>query len=731
LSTTAPPQEVESTAGVPSGAGDPLVENGLSSPLCRSSMTGDLSSAVQSNCQTSNFVGASAPTGNYALDVNINVGPFGLSKGGLLSVIQDVFITPLWNALVWVVHALIVMLEWCYTLELLGGSTMSGIASSLREVQASFTEPWLVLVLAVASMLAVYNGLIRRRVSETLGQALTTIAMMALGLWVIADPLGTVGAVGQWANQASLGTLGVVAQGTPANASRTLADSMRALFAGAIEMPWCYLEFGSVRWCSEPSLLDSHLRDAALSIAAGQQARLGCPAGVDQPSCASEESVPAITVEHTSELLREADTNGKLFLSFPANRSERNSVKGEKSLLHVLCQAEDDTKCTGPTATQAEFRSDSGTSPRMIGVVLIAVGVLGMVMLFGLIALHLLAAAVISLFMLLLAPFAVLAPALGDRGRAVFAGWLTRLLGAVTSKLLFSFLLGALLTMQRILMSLQSLGWWTEWLLISAFWWTVFLKRHQAQTLFQSRGREPIARSHGPAARRLQSALEVQRAVRRPVQWAKGKVLSPVTTTKQLHKRDHVGESKRVREQRDRRPLPTTEARAQEKSDVRLSTLAKRAQLGRVRGAREEAAAVGDRRRATKLAVREQRIKGELARDQGLGASRLPTDAGSEGLSDRAGRRHALRTQSQGPYTSTPPFTRSEQLLSAPKSDRRVGQRTRVEDNTHSGRSPMRSRSDLQAPNQQGVRKQRSKVMDDARAVAEGRKRQLGYGPEQ
>ncbi len=59
----------------------------------------------------------------------------------------------------WVVHALVVMLEWCYTLELLDGSTMGGVARSLRQAQASFTAPWLALVLAAASVLALYNGL--------------------------------------------------------------------------------------------------------------------------------------------------------------------------------------------------------------------------------------------------------------------------------------------------------------------------------------------------------------------------------------------------------------------------------------------------------------------------------------------------------------------------------------------------------------------------------------------
>ncbi len=470
----------EETSGVPSLEGDQLVENGLVSPLCDGAKVLVLSSAAQSNCQTSGFVGAPAPTNNYDLDVNIGTGTLGIGNGQLLSVIQDVFVAPLWEGLVWLMHALVVMLQWSYTLELLSGSMTSGLRSSLHQAQASFTESWLALALAAASVLAFYNGLIRRRIGETLGQALLTIAMMAVGFWLIADPLGTVGAVGQFANQASLGTLGVVAQGTTANAPRTLGDSMRALFAGAIEVPWCYLEFGDVRWCSDPAMLEPRLRKAASSIVASEQAKLDCRPSLTHPLCRSSQksSVPAL--QRTSELLREADTNGSLFLAFPANGPERNSTKDGGSLLHVLCQSENDSKCEGATASQAEFRSDGGTFPRMLGVVLIAIGVLGMAMLFGLIAIHLLVSALLSLFMLLLAPFVVLAPALGDTGRAVFSGWLTRLLGAVCSKLIFSFVLGALMTMQRMLASLHQLGWWTQWLLISAFWWFVFLKRHKA-----------------------------------------------------------------------------------------------------------------------------------------------------------------------------------------------------------------------------------------------------------
>jgi hypothetical protein len=631
LGSIAPRIGGEETGGVPSVEGDELVENGLSSPLCGGAAGGVLSRVARSNCQTSGFVGAPAPTNNYALDVHIDVGALGLSMGGVLSVIQDVFIAPVWSAIVWGAHALVVMLEWCYTLELLGGSTMSGVGRSLRQAQAGFTNPWLVLVLAVASMLAFYNGLIRRRIAETVGQALLTLAMMAAGLWVIADPIGTVGAVGQWANQASLGTLGAVARGTPSDARETLGDSMRAVFSAAVETPWCYLEFGNVRWCNDSVLLEPRLRKAAFNLLIAERAKVGCSSSSARSSCSSSTNGSAATIRRSEELVREADTNGKLFLAFPANDEQRNSVKEAGSLLHVLCQSEDDTKCAGPTASEAEFRSDGGTFPRMIGVVLIAIGELGMALLFGLVAMHLLVAAVISLFMLLLAPVAVLAPALGDGGRALFGGWATRLLGAVTSKLIFSFLLGALLTMQRTLVSLQTLGWWTQWLLVSAFWWALFLKRHQAVALVHHRTRAPAASARRPLARSAEGALETPRAILHPARRATETPLSfpPAGERFDRPRRPRWG----GRAKRGAGTVPGRERLKRRGGDgvkrgegahavggvggTRARTpefgLAKRAQLKRLRDAHEAALATGDTRRAAMLATRAGLVRAELA----------------------------------------------------------------------------------------------------------------------
>jgi hypothetical protein len=530
------PGEEEQTAGIPSAAGDQLVENGLASPLCRGANAASLSAAAQRNCRTSGFIGAPAPINDYAIDVHIDTGTFGVSKGGLLSVIQDIFIAPVWGALEWVVHALVVMLEWCYTLELLDGSTTSTVASALGRARAGFTDPWLVLVLALASMLALYHGLVRRRVAETLGGAAAMLAMMAGGLWVIADPSGTVGLAGRWADQASLGTLAATVSGTPASASATLGDGMRSLYRATIETPWCYMEFGNVGWCAYPARLEGHLRAAALALVSH-----------GAHSAASAQA---------AELVRSAGTNGALFLAFPANGPERNSINDESSLLSAICQSKDATKCNGPAASEAQFRTDGGTFPRVLGLLAIAVGVLGMALLFGALALRLLAAAFLALFLLLLAPFAVLAPALGDGGRAVFAGWATRLLGAVVSKLLFSFVLGALLTMQRILVSLAVLGWWTQWLLLTAFWWTVFLKRHQAAAILQSAGRagaggrerggggahsaggggrggpEPAGGGRWPLVGRVERTLQAYGAVRHPRRWAQAQVNKRIAPAK-------------------------------------------------------------------------------------------------------------------------------------------------------------------------------------------------------
>jgi hypothetical protein len=600
------------------------VSNGLGSPLCRNGLgEGELPGRSSRNCATSGFVAAAAPSGDYGIDVHIDTGIVGLSFGSL---VQDLFVTPLWMALVWAAHALVVMLEWCFTIDLLDSSSTAGLGRGLRHMQAAFTEPWLVLVLAAASVLAAYDGLVRRRVGEAIGEAALAGAMIVCGLWVIADPTGTVGALGGWANKASVGTLAVAARGSPAAPERALAQSMEAVFSAAVEVPWCYVEFGDVGWCRDRDRLDGRLRAAALSLAGRELARIGCAGETEAGEpCARRGSAQAQRLSHSAQLVREAQTNGELFLAFPANGPARNSINDHGSLLYAICRSSEATDCHGPSAAAAEFRTSSGTWPRMVGLVLIAAGMLGLLLLFGFIALRLLGAAIFSLLYLLLAPGAVLAPALGESGRAVFRKWVVHLVGAVVSKLLFSLLLGVVLAVMSILAGLRGLGWWTQWLLMSAFWWGAYARRHQA--LAFARGG-----AAGPA-----------RPVRRSV---KSRVAGAFV---ERHKRTKLAETiaKKLPKpgpprgpQRPER-VPRPESHADEQSNrlhgVRLRERegggagerldARRAQLERVRLARTAASMRGNRRRAARLEHRGRRIEGEIQEEERrLADSQLPLD---------------------------------------------------------------------------------------------------------
>jgi len=603
-----------------SSAGDPLISNGLGSPLCRSG-TGEagLSQASESNCRSSGFEAAPAPTGNYAFDVHIDTGVAKLSNDGAAWV-QNLLQLG-WTVLVACVHGMVVMLEWCYTIDLLDSSAMSGVARGLRETQATFTQPWLVVVLAVASVLALYHGLVRRQVAETVGQALLMLAMMVAGLWVIMNPAGTVGALGEWANDAGLGALGAAAGGSPSHPDRTLANSMGTIFSGAVGRPWCFMEFGNVSWCDDPARLDPRLRTAGLAAASLEHAQIGCRAGSDPfAACAQSGGVQARLLAESARQLHEARTNGGLFLALPANQAMRNSINDQGSLFNVLCGGSE-MPCKGPTAAQAEFRTEHGTLWRFMGLVFIWVGALGMLLMLGFIAMHLLGAAISSLLYLLLAPAAVLAPALGDGGRMAFRAWATRLLGAVMSKLIYSFVLGVALLMEQILtVDLTALGWFTQWLLTSIMWWGAFTRRHQVLSFAQ--GGHAQQREPRSLARRVSGALETPRAA-----W-RGAVFAKTLFSKQdpnIESRQRRADAARERAKSDAeeqvgRTLELdhgeASARLRAAPEIREQLSAKRAQLQRVRGEHSRALSSGDTRRALELDNRAQRIEGEIGRSQ-------------------------------------------------------------------------------------------------------------------
>lgn len=609
----------EASASAPASGGDTLVENGLGSPLCRS--PGELSAAEQRSCETADFVAAPDPTNDYAFDVNINTG---VSKwGNDIAATLENFAQFGWMVLVSATHGLVVMFEWCYSLNLLSDSLLREVTVALHNARLTFTEPWMVIALALASTLAVYHGLIRRRVTDTIGGALAMLAMMVGGLWVIVDPAGTVGAVEQWANQAGVGTLAVVASGSPNHPERTLAESMQVLFSSVVSTPWCYMEFGDVGWCENSGQLDGGLRKVGLAIADSEERKSGCHGLCDASASSRDQTLAASAV-----LLREAQTNGELFLALPANEPERNSVKNEGTLLGVLCGGgEAADKCRGSTATQAEFRSEKAMGSRLLGLVLIWIGALGMLLLLGFLALRLLYAALMGLFFLLLAPAAVLAPALGEGGRSAFRGWALKLMEAVVAKLTYSFLLGVVLMMMKLLLGLTVLGWLTQWLLMSAFWWGVFIRRDQLFGFAPGGGPGRLPVGPRSIARRVGEALETPRALLRLRNTIKDKFSRPAPDVKPPPK------------YRSRVPTTVLTPPAKQALDGGLSQLGAplasggEGNRGRGRGGDADSPSAQNR---PGLVDRFGRSRGDHEGDEPSGGSGLHRQPGSDGRSEGA-----------------------------------------------------------------------------------------------
>ena len=250
------------------------------------------------------------------------------------------------------------------------------------------------------------------------------LAMMAGGLWVIMDPAGTIGALGRWANQASLGTLGAVGGGHAGpcepDAGRQHGRASSAARSTGRGATWSSATCG---WCSDPRRWTPRLRAAglrspppscrlrsAVASAAPLQRARSRAAGRHRRwhrarSCCATRT-PTASCSSRSRPTRRCATRSTIRLA--VQRAVRRRAK---------------TPCRGPTAAQAEFRTERrNVRWRFCGLRLIWVGVLGMLLLLGFIALRLLGAAIASLLYLLLAPAAVLAPALGDGGPSGLPG---------------------------------------------------------------------------------------------------------------------------------------------------------------------------------------------------------------------------------------------------------------------------------------------------------------------
>lgn len=481
--------------------GDFLSENGLSSPLCRNPA---LPPSAREGCEGSGFSGSAVPLGNYAFDVHINTG-LTEPANDVAAATEDLAQWG-WLALVAVVRGVLVMLEWAYSLHLLGGVVLASVSRTLAGLEHTFTLPGLAFTLTVLAATVAWWGLVRRRHAHGVGEAAAAVGMVVAGLVLVADPQGTVGRISALSDQGALGTVGVF---SGSGGSTSVAGAVGELYRATVFGPWCYLEFGQVPWCSSPRALDSELKAAAAGVAA--RARY-----LAQSAGGAQRTELLLIADH----LEAAKDNGELFLALPANGPARNSINETSSLLHVLCGGSSDaTNCQGPTAREAEFRTQNFLGQRLVGLVLIWGGALGAICVFGWVVTRLIGASVLALLLLFAAPAVVVAPPLGPAGRNLFRAWAVRLVGALTAKLLFSVLLGVLILIEQTLAGVEGLGFWLYWLLAGGAWWLIFLNRHALLATARFAGGQPWqeATPRGTGTRVAHSYLRGARATGRRI----------------------------------------------------------------------------------------------------------------------------------------------------------------------------------------------------------------------
>jgi hypothetical protein len=219
-------------------------------------------------------------------------------------------------------------------------------------------------------------------------------------------------------------------------------------------------------------------------------------------------------------------------------------------------------------------------------------------------------------------PAAVLAPAFGERGRELFARWATQLFAAVVSKLLFSFLLGVMLAVVAILSQLRGLGFWTEWLLTSVFWWGAFARREHILALAgggaglrrSNRARLLPRRVRSTAGSPGRQLIGTGRALRRLAGPAPTHATRTgfVVATRERGRARAAEQVTRSLENDFRDPLADEKDAAAARG--RVASL--QAQHERVTSARLRAAAGGDTRRKAELAHRATRVEADIARER-------------------------------------------------------------------------------------------------------------------
>ena len=203
-------------------------------------------------------------------------------------IVQDLLVTPVWTALVWLVHVVLIALEWCYSLDLLA----PGDARPRRRRRSAARS--------ASSPIRGSGSRSPSRRSASPGRASCAAACSTRSGGGAARGDGRRRAVDHRrpgrhrrrgrAPRRPGGARDGRGERRPATRAsrwrRSMARSARSSTRRS-SGPWCYLEFGDVDWCRDPAALDPRLRAAADAARALYRAEATLPRPGARASCSA------------------------------------------------------------------------------------------------------------------------------------------------------------------------------------------------------------------------------------------------------------------------------------------------------------------------------------------------------------------------------------------------------------------------------------------------------------
>lgn len=428
---------------------DLLTDNGLRSPWCDPGR--HITAQAQRNCHSGGLASSGAAGDNASFDRHVDTSSWtGAPKidRWFISIVLTILSFG-WTLTVTLTRGVFTALEFSLSFNPLDTSHQGSLAETLNRQVTAVTGPLALLLAPVGAVWLMWTTTVARRPGHAASQALLSGLLITGALLILANPIGTVGAALTASQRVGVAVIGATA-GAPSDGDEVAQSGLQAMADGVIDQPLALLEFGDVDWGTNPEKLDAGLQAAALALAREE----------------NTEKVAAV---------RAARTNLDLVQVWPANSRQRNSINDKTSLLRVLCASDTDTDCKGPNARYAEFRTERGAWQRALGLVVILLGLIPFWIALLFVAVKIIAAGLMATVRLLqlcfLTPLALIGAA-GNRRLTTFAADFA---GNVLTAAAYSFFLGLIMLMWRLITTWPGYGFVMQWLLLALTLWQLIV----------------------------------------------------------------------------------------------------------------------------------------------------------------------------------------------------------------------------------------------------------------